>query len=129
MPQREEAGSLLKGMRPCIAIVPIETAQPASPTSAQDCSGLGGDALESAGLHGQVQLYTLRTHSVVQTLQFSSRVLSIRASCRLLIVALDAQACAVSFLLAASWKATPARCCRANMSVRRQAAAVHLQLC
>lgn len=38
-----------------------------------------------------VQVYTLRTHSVVQTLRFSSRVLSVRASCRLLIVALDAQ--------------------------------------
>ena len=40
-----------------------------------------------------VQVYTLRTHSVVQTLHFSSRVLSVRASCRLLIVALDAQVC------------------------------------
>ena len=40
---------------------------------------------------GVVQVYTLRTHSIVQTLHFSSRVLSVRASCRLLIVALDAQ--------------------------------------
>ena len=38
-----------------------------------------------------VQVYTLRTHSVVQTLHFNSRVLSVRASCRLLIAALDAQ--------------------------------------
>ena len=38
-----------------------------------------------------VQIYTLRTHSIVQTLHFNSRVLSVRASCRLLIVALDAQ--------------------------------------
>ncbi len=43
------------------------------------------------GPSGVVQVYTLRTHSVVQTLHFSSRVLSVRASCRLLIVALDAQ--------------------------------------
>ena len=40
-----------------------------------------------------VQVYTLCTHSVVQTLHFSSRVLSVRALCRLLIVALDAQVC------------------------------------
>ncbi len=40
---------------------------------------------------GMVQVYTLHSHSVVQTLHFSSRVLSVRASCRLLIVALDAQ--------------------------------------
>ena len=53
---------------------------------------MGMDGLESAGSPGQVQLYTLRTHSVVRTLTFTSRVLSVRASPRLLIVALDAQA-------------------------------------
>lgn len=97
MPQNEDAASPLHGMRPCIAIVPIETAQPPSPSGGgalelSPALGGGGDAMESAGSHGQVQLYTLRTHSTVQTLHFSSRVLSVRASCRLLIVALDAQA-------------------------------------
>jgi len=54
---------------------------------------VGSDGLESAGSPGLVQLYTLRTHTVVRTLTFTSRVLSVRASPRLLIVALDAQAC------------------------------------
>lgn len=54
---------------------------------------MGSDGLESAGSPGLVQLYTLRTHTVVRTLTFTSRVLSVRASPRLLIVALDAQAC------------------------------------
>lgn len=53
---------------------------------------MGIDGLESAGSPGLVQIYTLRTHSVVRTLTFTSRVLSVRASPRLLIVALDAQA-------------------------------------
>ncbi len=55
-------------------------------------SSLGSDGLESAGSPGLVQLYTLCTHSVIRTLTFTSRVLSVRASPRLLIVALDAQA-------------------------------------
>ena len=53
---------------------------------------MGIDGLESAGSPGLVQIYTLRTHSVVRTLTFTSRVLSVRVSPRLLIVALDAQA-------------------------------------
>ncbi|EIE22763.1 hypothetical protein COCSUDRAFT_63899 [Coccomyxa subellipsoidea C-169] len=93
MPQREDTpSSPLHGMRPCLAIVPVESAQPASPSAAGREGSVGVDGLESAGSPGLVQLYTLRTHSVVRTLTFTSRVLSVRASPRLLIVALDAQA-------------------------------------
>ena len=93
-PQKRDApGSPLHGLRPCLAIVPVDNA-PVSPARAQPAVQAGAESaceLESAGPSGVVQVYTLRTHSVVQTLRFSSRVLSVRASCRLLIVALDAQ--------------------------------------
>ncbi|CAL8470762.1 g10304 [Coccomyxa elongata] len=92
LPQREDTeSSPLHGMRPCLAIVPVEGAQPTSPSANARESSLGSDGLESAGFPGLVQLYTLRTHSVIRTLTFTSRVLSVRASPRLLIVALDAQ--------------------------------------
>lgn len=90
--KRDVPGNPLHGLRPCLAIVPVDSA-PESPGRAQPAQ-LGAEPaceLESAGASGVVQVYTLRTHSVLQTLHFSSRVLSVRASCRLLIVALDAQ--------------------------------------
>ena len=95
-PQKSDPpGSPLHGLRPCLAIVPVDNA-PESPARPQPAAEAGAEPaceLESAGPSGMVQVYTLRTHSVVQTLHFSSRVLSVRASCRLLIVALDAQVC------------------------------------
>lgn len=92
--QRDAPGSPLHGLRPCLAIVPVDSASdsPSSPQAAQADTEPGCE-LESAGSSGVVQVYTMRTHSVAQTLRFSSRVLSVRASCRLLIVALDAQVC------------------------------------
>ena len=92
-PQHKDVpGRPLHGLRPCLAIVPVDNAadSPSGPAPAQP-GAEGACELENAGSSGMVQLYTLRTHSVVQTLHFNSRVLSVRASCRLLIVALDAQ--------------------------------------
>lgn len=93
-PQKSDTpGSPLHGLRPCLAIVPVDNAPegPARPQPAAEAGVEPACELESAGPSGVVQVYTLRTHSVVQTLHFSSRVLSVRASCRLLSVALDAQ--------------------------------------
>ena len=78
---------------------PLEQCASLSPCCSNACSMMcqvveSKQAAEVCGyglILGLVQVYTLRTHSIVQTLHFSSRVLSVRASCRLLIVALDAQ--------------------------------------
>ena len=90
--QKDVPGRPLHGLRPCLAIVPVDNTadSPSGPAPAQPGTE-GACELENAGSSGMVQVYTLRTHSVVQTLHFNSRVLSVRASCRLLIVALDAQ--------------------------------------
>ena len=90
--QKDVPGRPLHGLRPCLAIVPVDNTAdlPSGPAPAQP-GAEGACELENAGSSGMVQVYTLRTHSVVQTLHFNSRVLSVRASCRLLIVALDAQ--------------------------------------
>ena len=90
--QKDVPGMPLHGLRPCLAIVPVDdTADSLSGPAPAQPSSEGACELENAGSSGMVQVYTLRTHSVVQTLHFNSRVLSVRASCRLLIVALDAQ--------------------------------------
>ncbi|DBA69654.1 TPA: hypothetical protein ACH3X2_012712 [Trebouxia sp. C0005] len=64
---------------PVLAIVPSPTADSATPshssTSSSHC----------------VQLYSLQSHSYLHSLSFSSRVLSLKCSPRLIVVALDAQ--------------------------------------
>ncbi|KAI7838484.1 hypothetical protein COHA_007747 [Chlorella ohadii] len=87
----EEACDALCGDRPLLAVVPA-TEPPGSLHSAAGRSLAAGaaQAQREAQQH-LVQLYSLRSHGFCRTLSFSSEVLGLQASGRLLVVALRGQ--------------------------------------
>lgn len=68
--------SPLHNATPVLAVVPAPFLQPAS---------------TDAKPGHRVQLYSMRSHTYVHSLSFNSPVLSLKCSCRLIVVALDAQ--------------------------------------
>eukprot|EP00884_Botryococcus_braunii_P017551 jgi/Botrbrau1/447/Bobra.110_2s0094.2 len=61
--------------RPCLAIIPCEASTGQTPDS----------------LDGMVQFYSFKSHTFIHTLRFQTRVLSLRTSNRIIVVAVDAQ--------------------------------------
>ncbi|KAK9845302.1 hypothetical protein WJX81_002840 [Elliptochloris bilobata] len=88
----------LYGARPLLAVVPGDAPARAASPPAQPLAGDGGGAVDS------VALYSLRKHCYARELTFGGRVLAVRASRRLLVVALEAQLMAVDARsLACAW--------------------------
>jgi hypothetical protein len=85
LPQEpDKKGSPLYNYRPILAIVPVDTISTLYGSEE-------GEVEDGAKTCGLLQLYSLHTHSYVHTLKFTSRVLSVRCSTRMIVVALDAQ--------------------------------------
>lgn len=88
----DEACDALCADRPLLAVVP--TAEPLPGPSYSGASRASGAAAQQAKREQQqhiVQLYSLRSHCKSRTLSFSSEVLGLQASGRLLVVALRGQ--------------------------------------
>jgi hypothetical protein len=66
--------------RPCLAVIPAEVSASSVPHDQQDVNGL-------------VQFYSFPSNTIVHSLTFQSRVLSLRTSKRIIVVAVDAQVC------------------------------------
>jgi hypothetical protein len=83
VPQPKEADcpqSPLYHERPCLAVIPAEVSASSVPHDQQDVNGL-------------VQFYSFPSNTIVHSLTFQSRVLSLRTSKRIIVVAVDAQVC------------------------------------
>lgn len=89
----EEASNALFADRPLLAVVPAAEPPLSTALSAAGRPASAGAAQQAQRdqLHHIVQLYSLRSHGRARTLSFSSEVLGLQASGRLLVVALRGQ--------------------------------------
>ena len=85
----DPSSSPMKGQRPVLAVVPCSQTASASSGGAAAAGGGGGGGPSSSS--GTIELHSAASQALVRILTFHSRVISVRASPRILAVALETQ--------------------------------------